>query len=83
MTWIGTCNFGGVPNIKLTSGEISKLFSDGLTHLYVDIPYEMVSEVVADVHLLDLAVLVLGLHEDVLEEVVVMLLDKWEQELIE
>ena len=43
----------------------------------------MVAEVVADVHLLDLAVLVLGLHEDVLEEVVVMLLDKWEQELIE
>ena len=34
----------------------------------------MVSEVVADVHLLDLAVLVLRLDEHVLEEVVVMFL---------
>ena len=45
-------------------------FSD----LDVDVSDEVVTEVVANVHLLDLAVLVLCLDEHVLKEVVVMFL---------
>ena len=45
-----------------------------LSELDVDVADEMVAEVVADVHLFDLSVLVLGLNEHVLEEVVVMFL---------
>merc|ERR1740128_1006513 len=42
--------------------------------LDVDVAYQMVSQVVTHIHLLDLSVFVLALHKDVLEEVVVMLL---------
>lgn len=42
--------------------------------LDVHVAHEVVAQVVAHVHLLDLAVLVLALHEHVLEEVVVVLL---------
>lgn len=42
--------------------------------LDVHIAHQMVSQIVADVHLLDFAVLVLALHKDILEKVIVMLL---------
>ena len=45
-----------------------------LKHFFVFF-YQVVPEIVADVHLLDLAVLVFGLNKAVLEEVVVVLLD--------
>lgn len=45
-----------------------------MTKLYVNIAHQMVAQVVAHVHLLDLAVLVLALHEHILEEIVVVLL---------
>ena len=44
--------------------------------LDVDVPHQMITEVVTHVHLLYLAVLVLALDEDLLEEVVVMFLKK-------
>ena len=51
----------------------------GRNHLFllkldVHIPDQMVSQIVADVHLLHLSILVLALHEDVLEEVIIVLL---------
>lgn len=42
--------------------------------LYVDIAHQVIAQVIANVHLLDFAVLVLGFDEDVFEEVVVVLL---------
>jgi len=42
--------------------------------LDVDISHEMISKIVAYVHLLHLAILVVTLHKDILEEVVVVLL---------
>lgn len=42
--------------------------------LDVNVAHEMVAQIVAHIHLLYLTVLVLQLHKDVLEEVVVMLL---------
>ena len=56
-------------NLKKTEFLLS-YFSD----LDVDVSDEVVTEVVANVHLLDLAVLVLCLDEHVLKEVVVMFL---------
>ena len=45
-----------------------------LLELDVHVAHQVVPEVVAHVHLLDLSVFVLALHEDVLEEVVVVVL---------
>lgn len=50
--------------------------SDGerIPYLDVNIPDQMIAEIIANVHLLDFAVLVFAFDEHVLEEVVVVLL---------
>ena len=57
--------------IKILDGPFRILLP---TELDVDIPHEMISQIVAHVHLLNLAIFILGLDEDILKEVVVMLL---------
>jgi len=45
-----------------------------IPELHIHIPHEMISQVVAYVHLLNLTVFILKLQKDILKEVVVMLL---------
>jgi hypothetical protein len=52
-----------------------------LLELDVDVAHEVVAQVVAHVHLLHLAVLVLAINEDILKEVVIMLLQEIHLEL--
>ena len=57
--------------VQLLDGLLGVFF---FAELDVDVANEMVAQVVADVHLLNLTILVLRLDKDVLKEVVIMFL---------
>jgi hypothetical protein len=59
------------PIVEFSSSTIGVFLA---TEFDVNIAHEVIAEVVADVHLLNLAIFVLQLNEYVLEKVVVMLL---------
>ena len=74
--WSQLCVYRPSPEpavVEVLDGFVGVLL---LLELDINVPDEVVPEVVADVHLLHGPVLVLALHEDVFKEVVVMFLQR-------